>query len=83
MSRIYSARVRGGRVVLDDVNLPDGAVVTVAVNDDREVEGEVEPTPAELAELDKAVAEADADENEPLSSDFVLAHLAQISRAAR
>src|SRR5256885_8620336 len=35
MSRVYSARVRGGVVVPDGVTLPDGASVTIAVNEDR------------------------------------------------
>jgi hypothetical protein len=83
MSRVYSARVRGGVVVPDGVMLPDGAVVTIAVNDERDAE--IELTPAELAELDAAVADADADadRSESVSSAVVLAELDRISRAAR
>jgi hypothetical protein len=79
MARVYSARVRGGVVVLDGVTLPDGASVTIAVNDEREVE--VELTPAELAELEEAIAEADRSESVP--SAVVLADLDRIARAAK
>jgi len=79
MSRVYSARVRGGVVVPDGVTLPDGTAVTIAVNDEREPE--VELTPAELAELDDAVA--DADRSESVSSAVVLAELDRIARTAR
>lgn len=60
MSRLYSARVRGGVVVPEGVALPDGTAVTIAVNDERETE--VELTPAELAALDDAIADADRSE---------------------
>lgn len=79
MSRVYSARVLGGVVVPDDVTLPDGTAVTIAVNDEREIE--VELTPAELAALDEAIA--DADRSESVSSTVVLAELDQIALAAR
>jgi len=79
MSRVYSARVRGGVVVPDGVMLPDGATVTIAVND--ESEATVELTPAELAELDEAIAEADRSES--VSSAVVLAELGRIVRATR
>jgi len=77
MSRVYSARVRGGVVVPDGVTLPDGTAVTIAVNDEREAE--VELTPAELAELDDAIA--DADRSKSVSSAVVLAELDRITRA--
>lgn len=79
MSRVYSARVRGGVVVPDGVMLPDGATVTIAVND--ESEATVELTPAELVELDEAIAEADRSES--VSSAVVLAELGRIVRATR
>jgi hypothetical protein len=82
MSRLYSARVRGGVVVPEGVALPDGTAVTIAVNDERETE--VELTPAELAalaELDDAIA--DADRSETVSSAVVLAELDRIADAAR
>lgn len=75
MSRVYSARVRGGVVVPDGVTLPDGASVTIAVNDEREAE--VELSPAELAELEEAIAEADRSES--VSSAVVLAELDHIA----
>jgi hypothetical protein len=77
MSRVYSARVRGGVVVPDGVTLPDGTAVTIAVNDEREAE--IELSPAELAELDDAIAEADR--SEAVSSAVVLAELDRIARA--
>jgi len=79
VSRLYSARVRGSVVVPDGVTLPDGALVTIAVNDGRDAE--VELTPEELAELDDAIA--DADRSESVSSAVVLAELDQIARASR
>lgn len=78
MSRVYSARVRDGVVVPDGVTLPEGTAVTIAVNDERP--GEIELTPAELAELDDAIAEADRSES--VSSAVVLAELDRIARAA-
>jgi hypothetical protein len=71
MSRLYSARVRGGVVVPDGVTRPEGMSVTIAVNEERQTE--VELTPAELAELDDAIT--DADRSESVSSAVVLAEL--------
>jgi hypothetical protein len=79
MSRIYSARVRGGVVVPEGVVLPDGTAVTIAVNDEKEAD--VELSPAELAELDDAIAEADRAES--VSSAVVLAQLERIARTKR
>jgi hypothetical protein len=79
MSRVYSARVRGGVVVPEGVTLPDGTVVTIAVNDERDAD--IELTPAELAELDAALA--DADRSESVSSAVVLSELDRIARAAK
>jgi hypothetical protein len=78
MSRVYSASVRGGVVIPEGVTLPDGTTVTIAVND--ESEAMVELTPAELAELDEAIAEADRSES--VSSAVVLAELGRIARPA-
>jgi hypothetical protein len=75
MSRVYSARVRGGVVVPDGVTLPEGMAVTIAVNDEREAE--VELTAAELAELDEAITEAD--HSESVSSSVVQADLDRIA----
>lgn len=66
-------------VVPDEVTLPDGTAVTIAVNDEHDAE--VELTPAELAELDDAIAEADRSES--VSSAVVLAELDRIACAAR
>ena len=79
MSRIYSARVRGGVVVPEGVTLPDGAEVTIAVNDEKEAD--VELTAAEMAELDQAIAEADRSES--VSSAVVLAELDRIARGTK
>jgi hypothetical protein len=79
MSRLYSARVRGGVVVPDGVTLPDGAAVTIAVNDEKEAD--VELTAAEMAELDEAISEADRSES--VSSTVVLAELDRISRGTK
>jgi len=79
MSRIYSARVVGGVVVIDDVTLPDGAAVTIAVNDEHD--GEVELPADELVQLDDAIAEADRSES--VSSAVVLGELDRIGRIGR
>ena len=76
MSRVYSAHVRGGVIIPDGVILPDGVAVTIAVYDEREPE--IELTPAELAELDAAIE--DADRSESVSSAVVLAELDRIAR---
>jgi len=79
MSRVYSARVQGGVVIPEGVTLPDGSAVTIAVNDEREAA--VELTPAELAELDDAIAEADRSES--VSSAVVLAELERLAGTAK
>ena len=79
MSRVYSARVKGGVVVPEGVTLPDGTAVTIAVNDEKEADVELSPT--ELAELDDAIAEADRSES--VSSAVVLAQLDRIARTKR
>jgi hypothetical protein len=83
MSRLYSARVRGGVVVPEDVTLPDGAAVTIVVNAERDAErdAEIELSPAELVELDAAIAEADRSES--VSSEVLLTELDRITCAAR
>jgi hypothetical protein len=81
MSRIYSARVRGGVVVPEGVTLPDGAAVTIAVNDEKEAE--VELTAAEMVELDQAIEAADRSESESVSSAVVLAELDRIARGTK
>ncbi len=66
-------------MVPDGVALPEGTVVTIAVNDEKETD--VELTPDELAELDDAIAEAERSES--VSSAVVLAELDRIARAAK
>lgn len=67
MPTVFSATVKGGVIVVaDDIDLPEGATVTVvldegAAND----QAEDDLTPAQLAELDAAIAEADRDEGVP------------------
>jgi hypothetical protein len=64
--------VQGGVIVAEGLDLPEGTTVTVAAN---EGEVEVDLAPDELAELDAAIAEADADDSEPIAHDRVLAAL--------
>jgi hypothetical protein len=61
MSRMFTAKVKDGKLVVDPiVELPEGATVTVLVGDDA-AEDDLELTPEEEAELDEAIAEADRD----------------------
>jgi hypothetical protein len=76
VTRVFSARVQGGVIVADGRRLPDGTIVTVAANDD---EIECTLTPEALAELDAAIAEADADDAEPLSNEYVMAELDRLA----
>lgn len=78
MTRLFTARVQNG-VLVPDVTLPEGTVVTVAVNDDVDVE--YVPTPEEQAELDEAIAEVDRGES--LSSEEVFARLDRIIAGKR
>jgi hypothetical protein len=78
VSRLFGSRSR--RVVSPDgVTLPDGAAVTIAVNDERDAE--VALSPADLAELDDAIAEADRSES--VSSSVVLAELERIASSSK
>jgi hypothetical protein len=70
--RSFSATVRQGVIVPDDVDLPEGAVVTIVVDDD----AEYVPTPEELVELDAALAEAEGAEGLPAAE--LLAQLRQM-----
>lgn len=74
VARIFTAHVRGGVIVADGLDLPEGAVVTVASteSDERELDLAAE----ELAELDAAIAAADG--AEPVAFDDVLADLDRI-----
>jgi hypothetical protein len=58
---MFTAKVKDGRLVTDPaVELPEGATVTVLVDDDTDDDA-LELTPEEEAELDDAVAEAELD----------------------
>mgnify|MGYP001558519895 CR=1 FL=1 len=59
MSMVFTAKVKDGRLVVDPVvELPEGATVTVLIDDDSD-DDDLELTPEEEAELDDAIAEAD------------------------
>jgi hypothetical protein len=66
VSTVFSAKVQDGVIVVDDVELPEGATVTVVLdetaanNDDAD-----DVTSEQLAELDEAIAEADRGEGLP------------------
>lgn len=56
---MFTAKVKDGQLVVDPVvELPEGATVTVLVNDDAG-DDDLELTAEEDAELDEAIAEAD------------------------
>jgi len=58
MSMMFTAKVKDGRLVVDPVvELPEGATVTVLIDDAGD--DDLELTPEEDAELDDAIAEAD------------------------
>jgi hypothetical protein len=59
MSMMFTAKVKDGQLVVDPVvQLPEGATVTVLVDNDAD-DDDVELTAEEEAELDEAIAEAD------------------------
>ena len=61
MSMMFTATVKDGRLVVDPVvDLPEGATVTVLVDDDADGD-DLELPSEEEAELDDAIAEADRD----------------------
>jgi hypothetical protein len=62
---MFSAKVKGGVIVADDVDLPEGATVTVVLDEDTANDNADEVTPEQLAELDEAIAEADRGEGIP------------------
>jgi hypothetical protein len=62
MSMMFTAKVKDGRLVVDPVvELPEGATVTVLLKDDVDHvnDADRDPTSAEEAEIDDAIAEAD------------------------
>ncbi len=64
MSTGFSAKVQGGVIVAQGVELPEGATVTVVLDDDT-ANDNVDATPEQLADLDEAIAEADRGEGVP------------------
>lgn len=54
---MFSAKVKGGVIVAEDVDLLEGATVTVVVDDPDDDDAEL--TAEEEAELEAAIAEAD------------------------
>lgn len=65
MSTLFSAKVKGGVIVDEDVDLPEGATVTVVLDEDTANDNTDGVTPEQLAELDEAIAEADRGEGIP------------------
>jgi len=57
---MFSARSRGGVIVAEDVDLPEGATVIVVADDPEDDHAEL--TAEEAAELEAAIAEADRGE---------------------
>ena len=72
---IVTGKVVDGKVLVDGMTLPEGAVVTVIT---REAEQGVQLTPDEEARLLEAIAEADRGETIPAEELF-----ARLDRAAR
>jgi hypothetical protein len=60
---MFSANVQGGVIVAEDVDLPEGATVTVVADDPEDDYAEL--TAEEAAELETAIAEADRGEGVP------------------
>jgi len=65
VSTLFSAKVKGGVIVAEDVDLPEGATVTVMLDEDTANDNADGVTPEQLAELDEAIAEADRGEGIP------------------
>jgi hypothetical protein len=62
---MFSAKVKGGVIVAEDIDLPEGATVTVVLDEDTANDNADDVTSEELAELDEAIAEADRGEGIP------------------
>jgi hypothetical protein len=75
VTRVFSARVQGGVIIAEGLDLPEGATVTVAATDDQV---ECDLAPEELAELDAAIREADAHDGDTMSHEQVLAELGRL-----
>jgi len=66
VTSVFSAKVKGGVIVADDVELPEGTTVTVTVDDDDASKDDyAELTAEEVAELEAAIAAADRGEGVP------------------
>lgn len=66
VTSVFSAKVKGGVIVADDVELLEGATVTVTVDDDDASKDDyAELTAEEAAELEAAIAAADRGEGVP------------------
>jgi uncharacterized lipoprotein YbaY len=65
VSTVFSAKVKGGVIVAEDIDLPEGATVTVVLDEDTANDNADDVTSEELAELDEAIAEADRGEGVP------------------
>lgn len=63
MTSVFCAKVKDGVIVAEDVDLPEGATVTVVVDDPEDDYAEL--TAEEAAELEAAIAEADRGEGVP------------------
>lgn len=71
VARIFTGRVHDGVIVADGLDLPEGAVVTVASDDGDDAEIDLQPEEREA--LDAAIA--DADRSQPVPFEEVLAAL--------
>jgi hypothetical protein len=60
---VFSAKVKGGVIVADEIDLPEGTTVTVVV--DEPADDYAELTAEEEAELEAAIAAADRGEGLP------------------
>lgn len=66
VTSVFSAKVKGGVIVADDVELPEGATVTVTVDEHDDLKDDyAELTAEETAELEAAIAAADRGEGVP------------------
>jgi hypothetical protein len=63
VTSVFSAKVKGGVIVADGVDLPEGATVMVVV--DEPADDYAELTAEEEAELEAAIAAADRGEGVP------------------
>jgi uncharacterized lipoprotein YbaY len=62
---MFSAKVKGDVIVAEGIDLPEGATVTVVLDEDTAIVNADDVTSEQLAELDEAIAEADRGEGIP------------------